>query len=358
MTEPNEHHTFKADEIPCQEISDPAVLSKNPLVSVKMITYNHEPYIAQAIEGVLMQVTNFPIELIIGEDCSTDRTREIVLDYQKKHPDMIRVITSEKNVGARKNGLRVEKACRGKYIAFCEGDDYWHHPEKLKKQIEFLEENPDYGMVHSDADWFYVEEGTRVKNYNQAKGYFHEDNCNIFQQILEDKYMIWTCTVCMRRDLLFRSRNIHPEVFSERFPMGDLQLWLETSRMAKIKYLTESLVTYNVLPNSASHSHDINKVINFTQSSLDLRILFIDKYECSEKIRNQVKRKYNNCLLHLAIRSKNAEIARAAWDTLKEIGIKPSWKCHLKYISSQNPVLYYAIQPLISVWKFAQSILY
>ena len=97
MTGHDEKQTFKDDEIPSQEISDPAVLSKNPVVSVKMITYNHEPYIPQAIEGVLMQETNFPIELIIGEDCSTDGTREIIFDYQQKYPDIIRVITSEKN---------------------------------------------------------------------------------------------------------------------------------------------------------------------------------------------------------------------------------------------------------------------
>ena len=83
MTQHIEYHTFKDDEIPCQEISDPAVLSKNLLVSVKMITYNHAPYIAQAIEGVLQQRTNFPFELVIGEDCSTDGTREIVFEYQK-----------------------------------------------------------------------------------------------------------------------------------------------------------------------------------------------------------------------------------------------------------------------------------
>jgi Glycosyltransferases involved in cell wall biogenesis len=102
-----------------------------PLVSVCCITYNHEPYIAQAIEGMLMQKTDLPIELIIGEDCSTNRTRELVVDYQKKHPDIIRESTSEKNVGMHKNGQRMGKACRGEYIALCEGDDYWIELLKL-----------------------------------------------------------------------------------------------------------------------------------------------------------------------------------------------------------------------------------
>src|ERR1700690_2758382 len=111
---------------------------KEPLVSVKMITYNHAPYITRAIEGVLQQKTTFPFELIIGEDCSTDGTREIVFAYQKKYPDIIRVITSDKNVGMNINGLRTIKAGKGKYIALCEGDDYWHNPEKLQKKVDFL----------------------------------------------------------------------------------------------------------------------------------------------------------------------------------------------------------------------------
>lgn len=82
MTEHNEHQIFKTDEIPYQEISDPVVLSKNPLVSVKMLIYNHEPYIAQAIEGVVTQETEYPFEMITGEDCFNDRTRKIVLEYQ------------------------------------------------------------------------------------------------------------------------------------------------------------------------------------------------------------------------------------------------------------------------------------
>ena len=97
-------------EIPCQEISDSNAIMKDPLVSVFMITYNHEPYIARAIEGVLQQETNFLIELVIGEDCSTDGTRDIVLDFQKKHPNVIRIVTSDKNVGIGKNTWRTERA--------------------------------------------------------------------------------------------------------------------------------------------------------------------------------------------------------------------------------------------------------
>ena len=135
-----------AGKCQCREFSDAAVLSKTPLLSVIMITYNHEAYIAQAIEGVLMQETDFLIELIIGEDCSADRTREIVMEYQKRRPDLVRVFTSDVNVGMQRNGQRCFDAGRGKYIAICEGDDYWTDPRKLQKQVDFLEANAEYAM--------------------------------------------------------------------------------------------------------------------------------------------------------------------------------------------------------------------
>jgi glycosyltransferase involved in cell wall biosynthesis len=122
-----------------------------PLVSVRVITYNHERYIAQCLEGILMQRTNFPFEVIVGEDCSTDHTREIVLAYGKKYPETIRVIISENNVGGFQNVLRVQQACRGKYHAHCEGDDYWIDPLKLQKQVDFMEAHPECPMCFHDA---------------------------------------------------------------------------------------------------------------------------------------------------------------------------------------------------------------
>ena len=126
-------------------------MSVQPLVSVSTITYNHEKFIVQCLEGILMQRTDFPFEAVVGEDCSTDRTREIVLAYAEKYPDKIRVITSEKNVGAVQNVQRVRRACRGKYLAFCEGDDYWIDPLKLQKQVNLLEAHPDITLCFHNA---------------------------------------------------------------------------------------------------------------------------------------------------------------------------------------------------------------
>lgn len=118
-----------------------------PLVSITMITYNHGPFIAQAIDSVLAQNTNFDYEIVIGEDCSTDTTREICLDYQKKYPDKIKLLLNEKNIGMMLNSIQTFSACKGKYLALLEGDDYWIEHYKLQKQVDFLEAQPEYSMV-------------------------------------------------------------------------------------------------------------------------------------------------------------------------------------------------------------------
>ncbi|MBC8986502.1 glycosyltransferase [Pedobacter sp. N36a] len=133
------------------------------MVSVSCLTYNHEQYIAQAIEGFLMQKTKFKFEVLVGEDCSTDGTREIVEFYQKNYPEIIKMVTSEKNVGLKDNFNRIVKQAKGKYMAMCEGDDFWTDPYKLQKQIDFLEHNPDYiicchysKIIDQDGETLYV----------------------------------------------------------------------------------------------------------------------------------------------------------------------------------------------------------
>ncbi len=128
-----------------------------PLVSVRLVTYNHEKWIAQCLESILMQRTDFPFEVIVGEDCSTDGTLEIVLAYAERHPDKIRVLPAEANLGAMTNSYRVQQACRGKYHAMIEGDDYWIDPLKLQKQVDFMEANPDMTLCFHNV--FVVNDG-------------------------------------------------------------------------------------------------------------------------------------------------------------------------------------------------------
>lgn len=131
----------------------------NPTLSVRIATYQHADFIAQCLDSVLCQQTNFPFEIIIGEDCSTDGTREIVYDYADRYPGQIRVITADMNVGIKSNGQRLRQACRGKYVALLEGDDYWSDPLKLQKQVDFLEQHPDYVVCYHDFNMLDADSG-------------------------------------------------------------------------------------------------------------------------------------------------------------------------------------------------------
>jgi len=132
--------------LPAYEVSDLGQIPPDPLVSVIVITYNHGAYIEQAIEGILAQQCDFPIEVIIGEDKSPDRTLAICQDYQQRYPQLIRLVTWHENVGANANYLRCWGRARGKYVAICEGDDYWIDPSKLSKQVALMEQFPDTSL--------------------------------------------------------------------------------------------------------------------------------------------------------------------------------------------------------------------
>ncbi len=136
-----------------------------------MLVYNHEKYIATALNSILMQNVHFDYDIVVGEDCSTDNTRKILLEYKKKYPDKFKLILHNKNVGAINNQNITMKNCTGKYIACLEGDDYWSDPNKLQKQIDFLEANPEFSFCFHNA--YVYDEDTRTEYlFNSDKGAF------------------------------------------------------------------------------------------------------------------------------------------------------------------------------------------
>ena len=178
-----------------------------PLVSVCMITYNHESFIAEAIEGVLMQQTNFPIELIIGEDCSTDNTRKVVREYEEKYSDTIIAHYPETNRGMSDNFITTMKSSRGRYIALCEGDDYWTDPLKLQKQIDFLETNMEYStcchfysLLRNDVvekrEYPLFFKSKHVSLFDSVKYYSFDRNDNL------NYFVTQPLTAVFRRDII------------------------------------------------------------------------------------------------------------------------------------------------------------
>ena len=321
-----------------------------PLVSVKMITYNHAPFIAQAIEGVLQQKTNFPFELVIGEDCSTDGTREIVFKYQQKYPDIIRVITSEKNVGMKKNGYRTTKACRGKYIALCEGDDYWHSPRKLKVQADYMEAHPECGAVHSSYDICNEDTGELIKDYVNYKKWKVPNKIDIYYILSErgNGFWIHTCTVMTRRKLHEQIIESDPDIHQgDNYLMGDTQLWAELSMVSEIVYIPESLATYRVLSESASNSRDEKRKCRFNKSNADVKLYLCKKYNLDEKYRIKIESDWYYHALRLAFYERNAVLAEEVKYKKRTFTLK-EW---LQYYGAKNMLIHNAYRGAASVTK-------
>ncbi len=159
-----------------------------------MITYNHENYITQALESILMQKCDFNFEIVIGEDCSTDKTREILLGYKIKYPKIFKLLLNEKNIGAVRNQINTLKSCSGEFIAICEGDDYWSDPFKLQKQVDFLEAHEEFVLHCTNAKRFDQE----LNVYSQPILNTESKELDIKDFFKEDNPVI-TCTSVFRK---------------------------------------------------------------------------------------------------------------------------------------------------------------
>lgn len=137
----------------------------NVMVSICCIAYNHERYITDTLEGFVMQKTNFPFEIVISDDCSKDGTRDIIDRYKSRYPELFKDVSPQANLGSINNFLYVQRKAVGKYIAVCEGDDYWTDPLKLQKQVDFMESNPDYSLCFTNTMVKYVDHDVIAVNH-------------------------------------------------------------------------------------------------------------------------------------------------------------------------------------------------
>jgi glycosyltransferase involved in cell wall biosynthesis len=223
--------------------TDKPVNRIEPLVSVRTITYQHAPFIRQCLDSILMQETDFPWEFIIGEDGSTDGTREICIEYAERHPDRIRLFLRDRSLSRFKegdrekgfNGLWTRRSARGKYIAVCEGDDYWTDPKKLQKQVEYLEANTDVSMCYHN-NLLVWEDGRSEPRLMLPP------NVKPFVTISEISFdvMPHTATVLYRNNLL----PTIPPAWLFRTPIGDWSLYVMLAQHGKLGYIPDTMSVY------------------------------------------------------------------------------------------------------------------
>jgi glycosyltransferase involved in cell wall biosynthesis len=208
-------------------------------LSVMMITYNHERFIAQAIESALAQRVNFDYEIVIGEDCSTDNTQAIVIDFARRYPGRIAPFLRRRNIGAMRNFAQTIEACRGQYVAFLEGDDYWTDPDKLQKQVDFLDGYTDRAIVCHRVQ--------RIETGSTKLDVFPERAAGEYtiEDLLKSNFVM-TCSMVVRRELIGRLPNW---LFDMK--LADWPLCAMVARHGTIELMDDVMASYRVHSTSA-----------------------------------------------------------------------------------------------------------
>lgn len=215
-------------------------------VSVVMITYGHQFFIEQAIRGVLIQKGDFDIELIISNDNSPDETDQTVENLRKEFPDHIslKYYSQKVNLGIIRNFTFALKKATGKYIAICEGDDYWTNSFKLRDQFEFLEKNSEFSLVCHNAEVRYDDIDLKPHNFNNIK-----NSVVLHEEQIINEWIIPTASMFFRRDIIDQLPTWFIQIYS-----GDYSLALLSMNSGKIYFINESWCMYRVLKNGTSAS--------------------------------------------------------------------------------------------------------
>lgn len=215
-------------------------------LSIGMLAYNHEKYIAQAIESILMQKVNFKYEVFIYEDCSTDKTRDIIEKYRMLYPDIIKVNYNNENLGMKKNGKNLRLSLKGEYTAHLEGDDYWLDEHKLQKQVDFLDKNKDYAMVAHNVI-FVDKNGNKIENSFKKNIYPVKKEGDFLLSDFENGHMFsQTASIVCRNNFNKLSEDQKEEYFN-CIANGDKKSQLLNLLYGKAKFFPEFMSAHRVV---------------------------------------------------------------------------------------------------------------
>lgn len=252
--------------------------NSEPIVCIRCITYNQEKYIAQCLEGFVMQKTNFSVKAIVHDDASTDRTPQIIQEYAERYPDIIFPVLEKENQYSQGKLLEVmQPLMKGKYIAVCEGDDYWTDPLKLQKQVDFMESHPDYAMCFHQA--LRHHEGTDKPDelYSDI-----EDRDYTGNELYSSAHRPPTASILMRKAVI--ESAVYKWSTKEITLFGDLSFFLSSAHCGKVRGMTDIMSVYRMNENGISNIyHSVNdKVLSYADANLRIYKVFGEQYreEC------------------------------------------------------------------------------
>jgi glycosyltransferase involved in cell wall biosynthesis len=238
-------------------------------ISVVVFTYNQQDTIGQALDSVICQQGDFELEVVVGEDCSKDNTWNICNEYQKRYPNVVRLLPNEKNLGIMGNFARTAKACTGDYLAILAGDDYWCDEHKLQKQLHFMQEHPEYGVVCTNGYRLMVHTGKLMEGIaplhpipdGDVRGYYHDRFGGVYAMPL---------SLLIRRDLM---QYVDLDAYIRLgFPVEDYPMQSVLAHHTRFGYLPDKTCVYRVHQESATFvSYDHPRYLAYHKGLADIR---------------------------------------------------------------------------------------
>ena len=289
-----------------------------PLLSVVCITYNHEKYIRQCLDGILMQKTNFPFEIVISDDVSKDETHNIIKTYANNVLNVeIRDVSPSNNLGVINNWRHAHDCIRGKYVAYCEGDDYWIDDNKLQKQVDYLESHPECGMCITD---FRIQVDTQSAKSKPAFGSLSFPKPIIFQEHLFNAGYIGPMTWVYRAEL-FRGFNYSEMNLTD----ASFALALDYFATSKVVYLDDVTSVYRTHSGSAANQGDNKKEFIYNRGVFNTQVEYAMKYNIKKQDLVRLKIQGYTGLILCALAADNMKFVDEALAFFRLQGMEMSW---------------------------------
>lgn len=300
------------------------------MVDIITITYRHEKYILECLESVAKQKTSFPIFHHVYNDHSPDNSDFIIKNCKNTNTNYNLIYKKNAvNIGPLQNIRTALQNSQSKYITILEGDDYWADPYKLQKQVDFLENNPEYGLVHSNVNHFNESTGKLSTDFNKNTSIPSGD---IYDYLLLPSHAIKTMTVCFRRDLFEKYYLNNPNILNKDWFLIDLSVWLMLAKHSKIHYINEVAATYRLLPESMSRTKNPKKLYEFHEKIHAIRHWYIETYGANEDLKNIVSINKFKSRLFDALLMNDKQLFTNSKEKLKNLNYKLTLKEKLKIL--------------------------
>ena len=298
------------------------------LISVIVCTYNQQDTIGRTLDSILMQKCHLPIEIVIGEDGSTDGTLAVCQQYQQQHPNTIRILANKPNKGFVRNYFDCLRACRGKFIADCSGDDFWTDDSKLEAESRILEKDASIGIVHTDWQRYDVQTGELQPPSNSPEGdegFKVSPRGDLEGAILmpRERPAIHLCTSLYRNDWIRQAMAEWPQFFDpDKYRCEDVQITFFLARMGNVAYIDRPTLAYSCGGNSVSNPDTEEKHFHFWANTTRLSFDLAQAFNITSKQLDRFFQARLHKLLMHAFRSGKPSLRTEALRIQREMGIK------------------------------------